>query len=73
MDECLKQAKAEFDQLVKQDATFIIISNEIGMGTHAHTEVGRKFTDLQGWMNQYIAAKADKAWLMVSGIPMQLK
>ena len=73
VDECLKQAKAEFDQLVKQDATFIIISNEIGMGTHAHTEVGRKFTDLQGWMNQYIAAKADKAWLMVSGIPMQLK
>ena len=73
VDECLKQAKTEFDQLVTQEATFIFISNEIGMGTHAHTQVGRKFTDLQGWMNQYIAKRADKAWLMVSGIPMQLK
>lgn len=73
VDACLIQAKNEFDQLTAQDATFIIISNEIGMGTHAHTEVGRKFTDLQGWMNQYIAGKADKAWLMVSGIPMKLK
>lgn len=73
VDECLKQARAEFDRLAAQAATFIIISNEIGMGTHAHTEVGRKFTDLQGWMNQYIAKKADQAWLMVSGIPMKLK
>lgn len=43
------------------------------MGTHAHTEIGRKFTDLQGWMNQFIAEKSDQAWLMVSGIPMKLK
>lgn len=73
VDACLEQAKAEFEKLTEQEATFIFISNEIGMGTHAHTEVGRKFTDLQGWMNQFIAKKADEAWLMVSGIPMKLK
>ncbi len=73
VEACLEQAKKEFDRLTAQKANFIIISNEIGMGTHAHTEVGRKFTDLQGWMNQYIAQKADEAWLMVSGIPMKLK
>tara|TARA_R110000796_G_scaffold96719_1_gene202806 strand:- start:198779 stop:199282 length:504 start_codon:yes stop_codon:yes gene_type:complete len=73
VEECLNQAKAEFDLLCKQDATFIIISNELGMGTHSHTEVGRKFTDLQGWMNQYISKKADKAILMVSGLPLNLK
>jgi len=73
VDACLKQAQAEFEKLTSQDADFIFISNEIGMGTHAHTEVGRKFTDLQGWMNQYIAKKSDKAWLMVSGIAMKLK
>ena len=35
--------------------------------------VQRRFTDLQGWMNQYIAARADEVVLMVSGIPVGVK
>ncbi len=71
---CLEQAKAEFDALVKQEnATVIIITNEIGMGVHAETHIGRKFTELQGWMNQYLAKKADEVVLMVSGIPVKIK
>jgi adenosylcobinamide kinase/adenosylcobinamide-phosphate guanylyltransferase len=35
--------------------------------------VQRKFTDLQGWLNQYIAAAADEVYLMVSGIPLKVK
>ncbi|MDY8138892.1 bifunctional adenosylcobinamide kinase/adenosylcobinamide-phosphate guanylyltransferase [Aquimarina sp. 2201CG5-10] len=69
----LSQAKIEFDKLLQIDATIIIISNEIGMGGHATTEVGRKFTELQGWMNQHIAKHAHKAILMVSGIPVEIK
>ncbi len=73
VQECLKLAKSEFDKLITINASIIIISNEIGMGVHAQTEVGRKFTELQGWVNQYIAKHADKATFMVSGIPMPLK
>lgn len=73
VDESLKQAGEEFNKLSKMDCTLIIITNEIGMGVHADTEVGRKFVELQGWMNQHIAAKADKVTLMVSGIPVQIK
>ena len=69
----LSLAKKEFDTLLHCNATLIIISNEIGMGVHAATEIGRKFTELQGWMNQYIAKHADKAILMVSGIPVTIK
>jgi adenosylcobinamide kinase / adenosylcobinamide-phosphate guanylyltransferase len=70
----LEQAKAEIDALVEQEnATIIIVTNEIGMGLHAETAVGRKFTELQGWMNQYIASKADNVVLMVSGIPVEIK
>ncbi|WP_103072235.1 bifunctional adenosylcobinamide kinase/adenosylcobinamide-phosphate guanylyltransferase [Aquimarina sediminis] len=69
----LSQAKEEFDKLLTINATLIIISNEIGMGVHATTEVGRKFTELQGWMNQHIAKHADRATLMVSGIPVEIK
>lgn len=66
-------AKIEFDKLLDSDAYIIIISNEIGMGVHAQTEIGRKFTELQGWMNQHIAKHAQKATVMISGIPLTLK
>ena len=65
--------KKQIDALVIKQGTFIIISNEIGMGVHAETEIGRKFTDLQGWANQYIASKADEVVLMVSGIAVKIK
>lgn len=71
---CLEKAKAEFEKVAdQQDTTVIIITNEIGMGVHAETHIGRKFTELQGWMNQYLAKKADKVVLMVSGIPVTIK
>lgn len=65
--------KQQIDGLEKKSGTYIIISNEIGMGVHSETEMGRKFTDLQGWANQYVAAKAGKVVFMVSGIAMQIK
>lgn len=70
----LEEAKAEFDKIANQEnATIIIVTNEIGMGVHAQTHIGRKFTELQGWMNQYLAKNADQVVLMVSGIPMKIK
>ena len=73
IDLSLNAAKEEFDKLTQQDAHFIIVTNEIGLGGMSDNEVQRKFTDLQGWMNQYIAQKANKVILMVSGIPMKVK
>ena len=72
-DLCLDECKKELDHLFKIDATFIIISNEIGMGLHAETAMGRKFTELQGWINQHIACHSDEAVFMVSGLPLKLK
>jgi adenosylcobinamide kinase/adenosylcobinamide-phosphate guanylyltransferase len=73
IDQTLTAFKADLDKLRQIPATFLIISNEIGMGLHADTELGRKFTDLQGWVNQYVASVADEAVFMVSGLPMRLK
>ncbi len=69
----LEKAKAEFDSFTRQDATFILVTNEIGLGGVSENALQRQFTDLQGWMNQYIAQKADEVILMVSGIPMRIK
>jgi adenosylcobinamide kinase/adenosylcobinamide-phosphate guanylyltransferase len=73
IEKSLAAFKAEIDALSAVDATLIIISNEIGMGVHAETEAGRKFADLQGWANQYVAAAAKEATMMVSGLPLTLK
>lgn len=73
IEKALTDFKAEIDALSQLPGTFIIISNEIGMGVHAPTEIGRKFTDLQGWANQYVAALSDEAILMVSGLPLCVK
>ncbi|MEO6285519.1 MAG: bifunctional adenosylcobinamide kinase/adenosylcobinamide-phosphate guanylyltransferase [Dyadobacter sp.] len=73
IDSALAAFKTEINAIAKMQGTFIIISNEIGMGVHAETEVGRKFTDLQGWANQYVAALAGEAVFMVSGLPLILK
>ena len=69
----LVEAKAEFDKLVKKDFTLIIISNELGMGVISESESTRKFIELQGWINQYIAKCASEAYLIVSGIPLKIK
>ena len=69
----LELAKAEFDQFTAPDATYIFVTNEIGSGGVSDNAIQRKFTDLQGWMNQYIAQKADEVILMVSGIEVVIK
>lgn len=71
--EALELVKKEIVLLQNCNATLIVISNEIGMGVHAETKIGRKFTELQGWVNQEFGKIADKATLLVSGIPMTLK
>lgn len=73
VQESLSLAKSQIEKLKKLDATIIIISNEIGMGIHSEHESGRKFTELQGWVNQAIGKMADKAIFMVSGLPLTLK
>ena len=69
----LSQLKTEFEKLTSQDATYIFVTNEIGLGGISADELQRKFTDLQGWFNQHIAGIAGKVILMTSGIPLVLK
>ena len=73
IDAILATAKKEFDAFTTPDATYIFVTNEIGSGGVSDNALQRRFTDLQGWMNQYIAQKADEVILMVSGIPVKVK
>ena len=73
VEQSLMIAKNEWDKFIQQDFTLIVVSNELGMGVHPENEIARKFADLQGWMNQYIAKNANEVLLMVSGISMKIK
>ena len=69
----LQQLKEEFLRFTNQSACFLFVTNELGMGGVSVDEVQRKFTDLQGWLNQFIASQADEVILMVSGIAVPIK
>ena len=73
VDETLKMVKEDFERFTKNDATYIFVTNEIGSGGVSDNAVQRQFTDLEGWMNQYIASRADEVILMVSGIAVKIK
>jgi adenosylcobinamide kinase / adenosylcobinamide-phosphate guanylyltransferase len=62
-----------FDAFIKQDAVFIFVTNELGSGGTSENDLQRRFTDLLGWVNQYIASQSDEVILMVSGIPIKIK
>ena len=69
----LEAIKDEFDRFTSQDATFIFVTNEIGLGGIAENKLQRLFADLQGGVNQYIASHADDVYFVVSGIPVKIK
>ena len=73
VDRVLSEMQAEFDRFTSQDATFIFVTNEIGLGGTSPNALQRRFADLLGWLNQYVAACADEVVLMVSGIAVRIK
>ena len=73
VDATLEAMKQEFLKFTQQEATYIFVTNEIGMGGTSINDVQRRFTDLQGWFNQFVASQADEVIFMVSGIPMKIK
>jgi adenosyl cobinamide kinase/adenosyl cobinamide phosphate guanylyltransferase len=54
-------------------APVVLVANEVGAGVVPDNALGRRFRDLQGALNQRIAARADRVVLMVAGLPLAIK
>jgi adenosylcobinamide kinase/adenosylcobinamide-phosphate guanylyltransferase len=54
-------------------ASVVLVANEVGSGIVPDHPIGRRFRDLQGILNQRIAARADRVVLMVAGLPLAVK
>lgn len=50
-----------------------LVSNEVGLGVIPMGEISRQFVDQAGWLNQAIAANADRVTFVAAGLPMNLK
>lgn len=53
--------------------SWIIVSNEVGLGLVPETPLGRLYRDALGWVNQQLAATADEVIFMAAGLPMIIK
>jgi adenosylcobinamide kinase/adenosylcobinamide-phosphate guanylyltransferase len=54
-------------------ATWIVVSNEVGLGLVPDNPLGRLYRDLLGRANQTLAAQAEAVYFMVAGLPVDVK
>lgn len=73
-DADLAQKTAELTATLRSSpAALYVVSNEVGQGIVPDNALARRFRDEAGWMNQAMAAAADRAVMVVAGLPMVLK
>ncbi|MDE2853212.1 MAG: bifunctional adenosylcobinamide kinase/adenosylcobinamide-phosphate guanylyltransferase [Chloroflexota bacterium] len=65
--DCLLEVQA------RSKSTWLLVSNEVGMGVVPPTRLGNLYRDMLGRANQRLAAAADEVLLLVAGIPWRLK
>ena len=59
--------------LADTGAPVVLVANEVGSGIVPDNPLGRRFRDLQGVLNQRMAARADRVVLVVAGLPLAIK
>jgi adenosylcobinamide kinase/adenosylcobinamide-phosphate guanylyltransferase len=69
----LAEVEAFLDVVRASSATFVVVSNEVGLGLVPPYPLGRAYRDLLGRANQRLAAAADKVYFLVAGLPVELK
>ena len=66
-------ADALLDALEARSGDSIVVSDEVGLGVHPESAVGRAFRDALGRLNQAVAARADTVLLVVAGCVVVVK
>ena len=61
------------DALAARRLPVVLVANEVGSGIVPDHALGRRFRDLQGVLNQRIAARVERVILVVAGLPLALK
>lgn len=77
MDQYEAELEAEIKYLLetcaRSVATWVVVSNEVGLGLVPENPLSRAYRDALGRANQQVAAQADQVLFMIAGIPMRVK
>ncbi len=74
LSDSLQGARADLLAAVEGCAAPLwMVSNEVGLGVVPDNALARRFRDEAGRLNQELAVVADRAVLMVAGLPLALK
>ncbi len=72
-DEIERRSEALAAALRRAPCHVVVVTNEVGMGVHPETALGRTFRDLAGRAHQALARAADEVHLAVMGTLLRLK
>lgn len=73
-DAAVEAEIARLEQALEQArAPVVLVANEVGFGIVPDNALARRFRDLQGQLNQRLAARADRVVLVVAGLPLFVK
>ena len=71
--EILAAAHNLMEAYEQSPATWIVVSNEVGLGVVPPSRLGAAYRDALGRVNQAVAARADKVYFMVAGLALEMK
>ena len=72
-DAIVSEAERLLEVYESSPASWIVVSNEVGLGVVPPTSLGRRYRDALGRVNQIVAARADKVYFIFAGLALELK
>jgi adenosylcobinamide kinase/adenosylcobinamide-phosphate guanylyltransferase len=68
-----REAQALVEVLPRLQGPVVFVSNEVGLGIVPDNALARSFRDHAGFLNQIVAAAADRVYFVAAGLPLLLK
>ncbi|MEZ5217015.1 MAG: bifunctional adenosylcobinamide kinase/adenosylcobinamide-phosphate guanylyltransferase [Ilumatobacteraceae bacterium] len=70
--EIIERSEALAETLAGRSGHGVVVTNEVGMGVHPSSELGRRYRDVLGAVNVRLASRAERSALIVAGRAMLL-
>lgn len=72
-DKVIFELEKLFIRIKEKNLNLVLVTNEVGDSIVPEHHISRVFRDIQGRINQRVAAMADEVYLVCCGIPVKIK
>lgn len=73
VDAAVTDEVRELIEAAREAGTVIVVTNEVGLGIVPDNRLARRYRDLLGRANATLAREAAEVYLLVSGVPLEIK